>query len=580
MKQKSFDAVRQKSRALAVLLCLAVLLLTGCGGGGAAAPEPPASAPAAGRTDEDTASSPAAPAPSEPESVSSSTAASESEAQSPQEPEVEDFLRCEPMDYTSVSAVCSGQEGTLIVVKVRVENTTEQVVHAFNTSASLGNVTVDNAVDGMSVDRVAAGKAAEHLTVVLRTTQETVVKKPVVAALESAAEALQPGQSTVAYGYVFLPASEGSWTRADFLWKEQAIGSLTPKKKPQAPAESAAPSDSTAASAPSAKPEPPASSERPTASERPAVSESPAASPPTASPGSPAGSEPSSQPEMSAGSEHPAASEAPASPPASSAPSAPETPAGDACFVGSAGAGYVHGVPGVYRAGADPDAVRFLCALPGEEPHKGDAGPGKYRRTVYGCCGWDIPGRPALPERHEEPLDRFALLSDERSADGRISLLRRHVGPEHRAEAGGLGGDLGLRAPVGYGEGVSGRRVALCLLRRQNVPHPGRRCPVSGAGTKRLEAWDEQQKILKNPKSRNFSPGGGLPSGVFVPIPKTSGKFLSKRTAGVDEAGTILYTNEALEQFSYHRICGRAAWPGKMRKIREAVRIRQRRSTK
>lgn len=303
MKQKSFDAVRQKSRALAVLLCLAVLLLTGCGGGGAAAPEPPASAPAAGRTDEDTASSPAAPAPSEPESVSSSTAVSESEAQSPQEPEVEDFLRCEPMDYTSVSAVCSGQEGTLIVVKVRVENTTEQVVHAFNTSASLGNVTVDNAVDGMSADRVAAGKAAEHLTAVLRTTQETVVKKPVVAALESAAEALQPGQSTVAYGYVFLPASEGSWTRADFLWKEQAIGSLTPKK-PQAPAESAAPSGSTAASAPSAKP-----------------------APPTASPGSPAGSEPSSQPETSAGSEHPAASEPPASPPASSAPSAPETPA-------------------------------------------------------------------------------------------------------------------------------------------------------------------------------------------------------------------------------------------------------------
>ena len=258
MKQKSFDAVRQKSRALAVLLCLAVLLLTGCGGGGAAAPEPPASAPAAGRTDEDTASSPAAPAPSESASVSSSTAASESEAQSPQEPEVEDFLRCEPMDYTSVSAVCSGQEGTLIVVKVRVENTTEQVVHAFNTSASLGNVTVDNAVDGMSADWVAAGKAAEHLTAVLRTTQETVVKKPVVAALESAAEALQPGQSAVAYGYVFLPASEGSWTRADFLWKEQAIGSLTPKKKPQAPAESAAPSGSTAASAPSAKPEPPA----------------------------------------------------------------------------------------------------------------------------------------------------------------------------------------------------------------------------------------------------------------------------------------------------------------------------------
>lgn len=300
MKQKSFDAVRQKSRALAVLLCLAVLLLTGCGGGGAAAPEPPASAPAAGRTDEDTASSPAAPAPSEPESVSSSTAASESEAQSPQEPEVEDFLRCEPMDYTSVSAVCSGQEGTLIVVKVRVENTTEQVVHAFNTSASLGNVTVDNAVDGMSADRVAAGKAAEHLTAVLRTTQETVVKKPVIAALESAAEALQPGQSAVAYGYVFLPASEGSWKRADFLWKEQAIGSLTPKKKPQAPAESAAPSGSTAASAPSAKPEPPAASQ------------------PTASPGSPAGSEPSSQPETSAGSEHPAAS---------SAPSAPETPA-------------------------------------------------------------------------------------------------------------------------------------------------------------------------------------------------------------------------------------------------------------
>lgn len=309
MKQKSFDAVRQKSRALAVLLCLAVLLLTGCGGGGAAAPEPPASAPAAGRTDEDTASSPAAPAPSESASVSSSTAVSESEAQSPQEPEVEDFLRCEPMDYTSVSAVCSGQEGTLIVVKVRVENTTEQVVHAFNTSASLGNVTVDNAVDGISADRVAAGKAAEHLTAVLRTTQETVVKKPVIAALESAAEALQPGQSAVAYGYVFLPASEGSWKRADFLWKEQAIGSLTPKKKPQAPAESAAPSDSTAASASSAKPEPPASSVRPAASERPAVSEPPAASPPTASPGSPAGSE------------------TPASPPASSAPSAPETPA-------------------------------------------------------------------------------------------------------------------------------------------------------------------------------------------------------------------------------------------------------------
>lgn len=310
MRQKSFDAVRQKSRALAVLLCLTVLLLTGCGG--AAAPEPPASAPAAGRTDtpgEDTSSSPAAPAPSESESVSSSTDASESEAQSPQEPEVEDFLRCEPMDYTSVSAVCSGQEGTLIVVKVRVENTTEQVVHAFNTSASLGNVTVDSATDGMSADRVTAGKAAEHLTAVLRTTQGTVVKKPVVAALEGAAEALQPGQSAVAYGYVFLPASEGSWTRADFLWKEQAIGSLTPKKKPQAPAESAAPSDSAAASAPSAKPEPPAASQ------------------PTASPGGPAGSEPSSQPETSAGSEHPAASEAPASPPASSAPSAPETPA-------------------------------------------------------------------------------------------------------------------------------------------------------------------------------------------------------------------------------------------------------------
>lgn len=311
MKQKSFDAVRQKSRALAVLLCLAVLLLTGCGG--AAAPEPPASAPAAGRTDtpgEDASSSPAAPAPSESESesASSSTAASESEAQSPQEPEVEDFLRCEPMDYTSVSAVCSGQEGTLIVVKVRVENTTEQVVHAFNTSASLGNVTVDSAADGMSADRVAAGKAAEHLTAVLRTTQGTVVKKPVVAALESAAEALQPGQSAVAYGYVFLPASEGSWTRADFLWKEQAIGSLTPKKKPQAPAESAAPSGSAAASAPSAKPESPASSERPATSERPAVSEPPAASQPTVSPGSPA------------------ASEAPASPPASSAPSAPETP--------------------------------------------------------------------------------------------------------------------------------------------------------------------------------------------------------------------------------------------------------------
>ena len=331
MKQKSFDAVWQKSRALAVLLCLAVLLLTGCGG--AAAPEPPASAPAAGRTDtpgEDTSSSPAAPAPSEPESVSSSTAVSESEAQSPQEPEVEDFLRCEPMDYTSVSAVCSGQEGTLIVVKVRVENTTEQVVHAFNTSASLGNVTVDSAADGMSADRVSVGKAAEHLTAVLRTTQGTVVKKPVVAALESAAEALQPGQSAVAYGYVFLPASEGSWTRADFLWKEQAIGSLTPKKKPQAPAESAAPSDSAAASAPSAKPESPASSERPATSKRPAVSEPPAASQPTVSPGSPAASEPSSQPsskpETSAGSEHPAASEAPASPPASSAPSAPETP--------------------------------------------------------------------------------------------------------------------------------------------------------------------------------------------------------------------------------------------------------------
>ena len=260
MKQKSFDAVRQKSRALAVLLCLAVLLLTGCGG--AAAPEPPASAPAAGRTDtpgEDTSSSPAAPAPSESESepASSSTAASEPEAESPQEPEVEDFLRCEPMDYTSVSAVCSGQEGTLIVVKVRVENTTEQVVHAFNTSASLGNVTVDSAADGMSADRVTAGKAAEHLTAVLQTTQGTVVKKPVVAAFESADEALQPGQSAVAYGYVFLPASEGSWTRADFLWKEQAIGSLTPKKKPQTPAESAAPS----------APETPAASGTPASSE-------------------------------------------------------------------------------------------------------------------------------------------------------------------------------------------------------------------------------------------------------------------------------------------------------------------------
>lgn len=330
MKQKSFDAVRQKRRALAVLLCLAVLLLTGCGG--AAAPEPPASAPAAGRTDtpgEDASSSPAAPAPSESESesASSSTAASESEAQSPQEPEVEDFLRCEPMDYTSVSAVCSGQEGTLIVVKVRVENTTEQVVHAFNTSASLGNVTVDSATDGMSADRVTAGKAAEHLTAVLRTTQGTVVKKPVVAAFESAAEALQPGQSAVAYGYVFLPASEGSWTRADFLWKEQAIGSLTPKKKPQVPAESAAPSGSAAASAPSAKPESPASSERPATSERPAVSEPPAASQPTVSPGSPAASEPSSQPESSAGSEHPAASEAPVSPPVPGAPPDPETPA-------------------------------------------------------------------------------------------------------------------------------------------------------------------------------------------------------------------------------------------------------------
>ena len=39
MKQKSFDAVRQKSRVLAVLLCLAVLLLTGCG---TAAPAPDA----------------------------------------------------------------------------------------------------------------------------------------------------------------------------------------------------------------------------------------------------------------------------------------------------------------------------------------------------------------------------------------------------------------------------------------------------------------------------------------------------------------------------------------------------------
>lgn len=277
MKQKSFDAVRQKSRALAVLLCLAVLLLTGCGG--AAAPEPPASAPAAGRTDtpgEDASSSPAAPAPSESESVSSLTAASESEAQSPQEPEVEDFLHCEPMDYTSVSAVSSGQEGTLIVVKVRVENTTEQVVHAFNTSASLGNVTVDSAADGMSADRVAAGKAAEHLTAVLRTTQGTVVKKPVVAALECAAETLQPGQSAVAYGYVFLPASEGSWTRADFLWKEQAIGSLTPKKPPQAPAELSAPSGSAAASeAPASPPVPgaPSAPETPSASGTPASPE-------------------------------------------------------------------------------------------------------------------------------------------------------------------------------------------------------------------------------------------------------------------------------------------------------------------
>lgn len=416
MKQKSFDAVRQKSRALAVLLCLAVLLLTGCGGGGSAAPEPPASAPAAGRTDEDTASSPAAPAPSEPESVSSSTAVSESEAQSPQEPEVEDFLRCEPMDYTSVSAVCSGQEGTLIVVKVRVENTTEQVVHAFNTSASLGNVTVDNAVDGMSADRVVAGKVAEHLTAVLRTTQGTVVKKPVVAALESAAEALQPGQS----GVCIPPGQRRQLDTGGF--SVEGAG----HRQPDAEEAAAGPCGVGCAVGPG-----------------------------------------------NAGSVR------------------------DACFVGSAGAGYVRGVPGVCRAGADPDAVRFLCALPGEEPHKGDAGPGKYRRTVYGRCGWDVPGRPALPERHKEPLDRFALLSDERSADGRISLLRRHVGPEHRAEAGGLGGDLGLRAPVRYGEGVSGRRVALCLLQRQNVPHPGRRCPVSGAGTERLEAWDEQQKILK-----------------------------------------------------------------------------------
>lgn len=490
MKQKSFDAVRQKSRALAVLLCLAVLLLTGCGGGGAAAPEPPASAPAAGRTDEDTASSPAAPAPSEPESASSSTAVSESEAQSPQEPEVEDFLRCEPMDYTSVSAVCSGQEGTLIVVKVRVENTTEQVVHAFNTSASLGNVTVDNAVDGMSADRVAAGKAAEHLTAVLRTTQETVVKKPVVAALESAAEALQPGQSAVAYGYVFLPASEGSWTRADFLWKEQAIGSLTPKKKLQTPAESAAPSGSTAASAPSARPEPPASSERPAASERPAVSEPPAASQPTASPGSPAGSEPSSQPETSAGSEHPAASEPPASPSASSAPSAPETPAAS----GTPASSEVQepdtsaAFPEFAVLGQTLTPSGFCVHFRVKNHTKETLDLGKYRRTVYGRYGRDVPGKPALPERHKEPLDRFALLSDERSADGRISLLRRHVGPEHRAEAGGLGGDLGLRAPVGHGQGVPGRRVVLCLLRRQNVPHPGRRCPVSGAGTERLEA--------------------------------------------------------------------------------------------
>ena len=455
MKQKSFDAVRQKSRALAVLLCLAVLLLTGCGGGGAAAPEPPASAPAAGRTDEDTASSPAAPAPSEPESVSSSTAASESEAQSPQEPEVEDFLRCEPMDYTSVSAVCSGQEGTLIVVKVRVENTTEQVVHAFNTSASLGNVTVDNAVDGMSADRVAAGKAAEHLTAVLRTTQETVVKKPVVAALESAAEALQPGQSAVAYGYDIPPGQRRQLDTGGF--SVEGAG----HRQPDAEEEAAGPCGVGCAvgqyrrfgavckAGAAGQLGAPGSVGTPCR-----VSEPPAASPPTASPGSPAGV----RTVLATGDV-----------------SWVRTPrcirntgsVRDACFVGSAGAGYVRGVPGVCRTGADPDAVRFLCALPGEEPHKGDAGPGKYRRTVYGRCGWDVPGRPALPERHKEPLDRFALLSDERSADRRISLLRRHVGPEYRAEAGNLGGDLGLRAPVGYGEGVSGRRVALCLLRRQ-----------------------------------------------------------------------------------------------------------------
>ena len=133
---------------------------------------------------------------------------------------MEDFLRCEPMDYTSVSAVCSGQEGTLIVVKVRVENTTEQVVHAFNTSASLGNVTVDNAVDGMSADRVAAGKAAEHLTAVLRTTQETVVKKPVIAAWKAQSKPAA-GAERGGVWYVFLPASEGSWTRRIFCGRSR-----------------------------------------------------------------------------------------------------------------------------------------------------------------------------------------------------------------------------------------------------------------------------------------------------------------------------------------------------------------------
>lgn len=337
MKRDVFHAMRQKERGLAVLLCLAVLLLTGCGetaGGEVPAPEQPASAPAAGSTEppsEEPAASSAASASSEAESTvsSGSASASESQAASPQEPEVEDFLRCEPMDYTSVSAVCSGQEGTLIVVKVRVENTTEQVVHALNTCASLGNVTVDNAVDGMSADRIFAGRAAEHLTAQLRTTQGTVVKKPVVAAVEGENEALQPGQSAVAYGYVFLPASEGSWTRADFLWKEQDIGSLTPKKKPQAPAEPAASSSSTAASEPSSKPELPASSEQPAASEAPAASEWPAASEPTAASSSTAASEPSSKPETPASSEAPSASETPAASevPASSAVQEPDTSA-------------------------------------------------------------------------------------------------------------------------------------------------------------------------------------------------------------------------------------------------------------